>query len=126
MLTGLEKTRIRADPARAASDAAAHLGALVVLKGATTIIASPAGEMLVHEGGVPGLGTSGSGDVLAGLMAGLLARGARPIDAAAWAVYLHAAAGRLLTERVGALGFLARELAATIPKLIDELTPGSR
>jgi NAD(P)H-hydrate repair Nnr-like enzyme with NAD(P)H-hydrate dehydratase domain len=52
---------------------------------------------------------------------GLVARGANPIEAAAWSVYLHGEAGRRLAERMGPLGFLARELAAEIPGLMKEL-----
>lgn len=71
--------------------------------------------------GRSGLGTSGSGDVLAGAIAGLLARGAEPAQAACWGTHLHAVAGDRLTAAVGALGFLARELAATLPTALAEL-----
>ncbi|HEX5725663.1 MAG TPA: NAD(P)H-hydrate dehydratase, partial [Longimicrobiaceae bacterium] len=67
-----------------------------------------------------GLATSGSGDVLAGIVAGLLARGADPLRAAAWAVFAHAAAGNALARRHGApIGFLARELAAELPRILQ-------
>ncbi|MCU1689981.1 MAG: carbohydrate kinase, partial [Jatrophihabitantaceae bacterium] len=68
-----------------------------------------------------GLGTSGSGDVLAGAIAGLLARGADPVQAACWGTYLHAAAGDRLAARVGRLGFIARELLDEIPLVLTEL-----
>jgi hydroxyethylthiazole kinase-like uncharacterized protein yjeF len=71
--------------------------------------------------GHSGLGTSGSGDVLAGAIAGLLARGAAPDQAASWGTYLHAAAGDRLAARVGRLGFLARELAEELPLVLTEL-----
>jgi NAD(P)H-hydrate repair Nnr-like enzyme with NAD(P)H-hydrate dehydratase domain len=71
--------------------------------------------------GHPGLGTSGSGDVLAGAIGGLLARGTQPMQAAAWGTYLHAAAGDRLAARVGRLGFLARELLDELPLLLTEL-----
>lgn len=71
--------------------------------------------------GRSGLGTSGSGDVLAGAIAGLLARGAEPAQAACWGTHLHAVAGDRLTAAVGPLGFLARELAATLPTVLAEL-----
>ena len=76
------------------------------------------------EGG-PGLGTSGSGDVLAGLAAGLLARGADSAQAAVWATHLHAAAGERLSRRVGPLGYLARELLDEVPSVLAafRLTP---
>jgi NAD(P)H-hydrate repair Nnr-like enzyme with NAD(P)H-hydrate dehydratase domain len=71
-----------------------------------------------------GLATSGSGDVLAGVIAGLVARGTEAAHAAAWGVHLHALAGERLSRRVGPLGFLARELPAEIPPLMSELSGG--
>jgi NAD(P)H-hydrate repair Nnr-like enzyme with NAD(P)H-hydrate dehydratase domain len=65
------------------------------------------------------LATSGSGDILAGLIAGLAARGTPLEQAAVWGVALHARAGEQLAARMGGLGFLARELAAEIPHLMD-------
>jgi ADP-dependent NAD(P)H-hydrate dehydratase len=70
--------------------------------------------------GHPGLGTSGSGDVLAGAATGLLARGAEPAQAACWASFLHAVAGDRLAARVGRLGFLARELVDQLPIVLTE------
>jgi NAD(P)H-hydrate repair Nnr-like enzyme with NAD(P)H-hydrate dehydratase domain len=69
-----------------------------------------------------GLATSGSGDVLAGLLLGFLARGATLDQAAVWAVYLHGAAGNRLKRRLGPVGFLARELSDDIPALMNQLT----
>jgi ADP-dependent NAD(P)H-hydrate dehydratase len=122
-LTGIPKDEITADPLRIARDAAGHLHCIVVLKGASTVIAQPGGPLYLHEGGVTGLATSGSGDVLAGVLAGLLARGTAPLAAALWSVYLHAQAGLCLSDRIGPLGFLARELPAEIPALMHSLRP---
>ena len=69
------------------------------------------------QAGGPGLATSGSGDVLAGAIGGMLARGAGR-DGACWATYLHARAGDRLAERIGPLGFLARELADELPLVL--------
>ncbi len=91
---------------------------MVALKGQDTWVATPDGSVWRHEDGPIGLATSGSGDVLAGLITGLLARGASPLQAAAWGVWLHAQAGRRLSQRIGPLGFLARELAAEAPALM--------
>ncbi|NML18490.1 NAD(P)H-hydrate dehydratase [Azohydromonas caseinilytica] len=118
-LCGDSKDEVRSDSARVAQDAARRFHAVVVLKGATTHIAAPDGRLWVHDGGNPGLATSGSGDILAGLIAGLVARGAPLEQAAVWGVALHARAGEQLAARVGGLGFLARELAAEIPHLMD-------
>ncbi|HEY0082691.1 MAG TPA: NAD(P)H-hydrate dehydratase, partial [Pyrinomonadaceae bacterium] len=67
-----------------------------------------------------GLATSGSGDTLSGVIAGLAARGATPFQAAVWGVHLHALAGDELARRMGPLGFLARELLAEIPALMSK------
>ncbi len=96
---------------------------VLVLKGPDTWIAAPDGRLWLHTGGCCGLGTSGSGDVLGGIMAGLVARGAKPAQAAAWGVYLHGQAGERLARTVGSVGFLARELPACIPMLLDGLVP---
>ena len=90
----------------------------LVLKGACTHIASADGRVWIHDGGSVGLGTSGSGDVLAGVIAGLAARGARPEQAAVWGVWLHGKAGKALSKRQGMIGFLASEIPGEIPALL--------
>lgn len=117
-LGGQQKKDIEADPGERARDAARTWGAVVALKGGCTWIAAPDGRLWRHAHGNPGLATSGSGDVLAGLVAGLMARGAPVEQALAWAVALHARAAQRLAARIGPLGFLARELAAEIPSLM--------
>jgi hydroxyethylthiazole kinase-like uncharacterized protein yjeF len=77
-------------------------------------IATPDGGAWREESGDAGLGTSGSGDVRAGIVAGLLGRGAEPAQAACWAAFAHAVSGQRLSGRYGRTGFLAREL-------VDEL-----
>jgi hydroxyethylthiazole kinase-like uncharacterized protein yjeF len=116
-----ERDAVEADPAPFAIEAARRFNAVVALKGETTFIADPHGELYRNEHGNVGLATSGSGDVLAGVIGGLLARGAMPLVAAAWGVYLHARAGDALAKRIG-FGFLARELSGEIPKLMGELS----
>ena len=106
----------------AARRAADDFRAVVVMKGRETFIASPGGEAFVNRAGSVGLATSGSGDVLAGVIAGLVARGAEAAHAAAWGVYLHALAGERLSQKFGLLGFLARELPAEIPPIMWELS----
>jgi len=109
------KEEIERSPGDTAREVARDRGVVVVLKSATTYVASPAGTLWVHRGGSVGLGTSGSGDVLAGVIAGLMAQGASTDQAAVWAVVLHGAAGKALSVRVGAVGCLAREIADEIP-----------
>ncbi|HEU5269019.1 MAG TPA: NAD(P)H-hydrate dehydratase [Jatrophihabitans sp.] len=83
----------------------------------------PDGRAWSVPAGHPGLGTSGSGDVLAGAVAGLLARGAELDQATCWATYLHATAGERLAAPVGPLGFLAGELLGQLPLILAELRP---
>jgi ADP-dependent NAD(P)H-hydrate dehydratase len=105
-----------------AARAARGLGVVVALKGRETFVAGPGAEgPFVNRAGNVGLATSGSGDVLAGLIAGLLARGAQPLSAAAWGVHAHALAGDRLARRTGPLGFLARELLKEIPAVLARL-----
>ncbi|WP_019142270.1 NAD(P)H-hydrate dehydratase [Noviherbaspirillum massiliense] len=120
-LNACDKHGVLADPLAAARHAARRWNALVALKGATTIIAAPSGEVWRHEGGNIGLAISGSGDALSGIIAGLSARGAQLEQAAAWGVALHARAGERLAERFGPLGYLAREIPAEIPALMHAL-----
>ncbi|MET0333684.1 MAG: NAD(P)H-hydrate dehydratase [Rhizobacter sp.] len=122
-LSGEAKERILDDPERAARDAARVWNAVVALKGATTVIADPGGRQWRHEGGNVGLATAGSGDVLAGLIAGFVARGATLAQAAAWGVAVHAQAGERLVARLGGVGFLASELPGEVPALLQSLAP---
>jgi NAD(P)H-hydrate repair Nnr-like enzyme with NAD(P)H-hydrate dehydratase domain len=92
--------------------------ALVLVKGVTSQIVTPNGEAWTYEGGAPGLGVSGSGDTLAGIVGGLLARGAEPLTALLWGVLLHGEAGEALSRRVGPVGFLAREIPDELPALL--------
>ncbi|HEV7802994.1 MAG TPA: NAD(P)H-hydrate dehydratase [Burkholderiales bacterium] len=120
-LSGADKDAVTADPQAAALEAARAWNTMVVLKGAITHIAAPDGRLWRHEGGNFGLGTSGSGDVLSGIIAGLLARGAPLEQASAWGVALHARAGDALAQRLGPLGYLAREIPAEVPALMAAL-----
>ncbi|WP_182046117.1 NAD(P)H-hydrate dehydratase, partial [Curtobacterium sp. ME26] len=101
-----------------AREIAERYGAVVAL---SDVIAAPDGRAWVKGTGSGGLGTSGSGDVLSGVVVGLLARGAGPAQAVAWASYVHAAAGDRLAVQVGPLGYLASELLAEIPRVLVEL-----
>ncbi|MBC7910821.1 MAG: NAD(P)H-hydrate dehydratase [Pyrinomonadaceae bacterium] len=110
---------LRRDPLAIARRAASEFKAVIALKGRETFIVAPDGEAYCNRAGNVGLATSGSGDTLSGIIAGLAARGADPLRAAAWGVHLHARAGDRLAKRVGRLGFLARELLAEIPSLMS-------
>lgn len=111
-----------ADAPRHERDFAAETGTIVALKGAETLICAPDGEAYLNRRGNVGLATAGSGDVLAGIIVGLCARGADPLQATVWAVSLHARAGERLASRVGSVGYLARELVHEIPVLMDQVS----
>jgi ADP-dependent NAD(P)H-hydrate dehydratase len=121
-LLGDHKDAIRNDPCTAARDAARNWNTVVALKGGTTFIAAPNGDAWRHEGENIGLATSGSGDTLAGIIAGLAARGATVDQAALWGVLLHSQAGDNLAKRIGSIGYLAREIIDEIPGLLDRLS----
>jgi len=120
-LLGIAKEEVSADPLAAGRRAAALLGATVAMKGGETWVVEPDGSALRCSHGHVGLATSGSGDTLAGIVAGLLARGASPQQATAWGVFLHAEAGHRLARSRGPLGFLARELLAEVPSILADL-----
>ena len=121
-LLGADKDSITLDPQATARRAAIALRAVVALKGAETFIAAEGNSRTYcNRAGNVGLATSGSGDVLSGIIAGLAARGAPLLQAAVWGVYLHALAGERLAKRMGRLGYLARELSAEVPALMSEL-----
>jgi ADP-dependent NAD(P)H-hydrate dehydratase len=120
-ITGDKAEVIAADPAGVARRVADDLNAVVALKGPETFIATPYGEVFRYAEGDVGLATSGSGDVLAGALVGLLARGATLDQAAVWATYLHGAAGNRLARKFGPLGFLAREVSDELPMLMNAL-----
>lgn len=124
-LLGRSREEVEADPLDAALSAATLLRAVVVMKGAESWVVDPQGSRWFYEGGGVGLATSGSGDALAGIIVGLLARGVDPMQAALWGVFLHGAAGARLATTVGALGFLAREIPGEVPGLMRDVMQGS-
>ena len=119
-LRGTGKAQIERDPRGDALRAAAAFRTVVVLKGSETWIAGPDGTCYGNRTGNVGLATSGSGDTLSGIVAGLAARGAEPMQAAVWGVFVHGRAGDRLARRVAPLGFLARELLAEVPRLLRQ------
>lgn len=117
-LLDCDEAAVAKDPVAAGRSCADRYGAIVLVKGVESHVLDPDGHCWRYRGGAPGLGVSGSGDVLAGIVGGLLARGAKPIPALLWAVWLHGEAGRALSKKVGPLGFLAREIPGEIPALL--------
>ena len=117
-LLDCSEEEIERDPVECGSRAANRFRAIVLVKGVKSHVITPEGDAWRYEGGAPGLGVSGSGDVLAGIVGGLLARGAEPLNALLWGVWLHGEAGAALAKRVGPIGFLARQIADEIPALL--------
>lgn len=117
-LLDCEEKAVEADPLSCGRRCAALYDAFVLVKGVQSHFVAPSGRAWKYQGGGPGLGVSGSGDTLAGIVGGLLARGAKPVAALLWAVWLHGEAGRRLGEKVGPVGFLAREIPGEVPALL--------
>lgn len=117
-LLDTEEEHVAADPIRSAHRAGQLYRSVVLAKGVTSHVVHPDGRSWTYSGGAPGLGVSGSGDVLAGIVGGLLSRGADPLAALLWAVWLHGEAGAALARKVAPIGFLAREIADEIPALL--------
>ncbi|HLM18536.1 MAG TPA: ADP/ATP-dependent (S)-NAD(P)H-hydrate dehydratase, partial [Acidimicrobiia bacterium] len=115
------REEVENDPQATLVELVGRLAATVAVRGSTTWIADPDHGPYVECGGHPALGTAGSGDVLAGLVAGLAAGGASPVDALLWGVHVHAAAGAALAARHGGIGLLARELLEVLPSELNRL-----
>ena len=118
---GEEADAVESDPVAAVRRLAELTGAVVTCGGSSTWIATPAGDLWRSDEGSRGLGVSGSGDVKAGVMLGLAARGAPPEQAAVWAAYLHGTVGGRLASRFGPTGYLAGELPGELPRALLEI-----
>ncbi len=123
-LSGLTVDEIERDRLRVARDQAALWGKTVVLKGAHTVVASPSGEAKISPVANPGLASAGTGDVLAGAIAGVMAQGLKPLAAASCGVYLHGAAGESVGAKLGDAGIIASDLLPTLPKVIKKIKEG--
>jgi len=117
-LLDCDADEIQREPVRCGLRAADLYRSIVLVKGVVSHVVTPDGNCWTYDGGAPGLGVSGSGDVLAGIVGGLLARGAEPLNALLWAVWLHGEAGARLGRSVGPIGFLARQIADEVPALL--------
>lgn len=124
-LLGRETGEIQHDRLGTARDAAKRCGAVALLKGARTIVASPEGRAIVIPTGNPGMATGGMGDVLTGAVAALIGGGLPPFEATACAAYLHGLAGDLAAARRGEFGLLAREVADAIPRAMARVRSGA-
>ncbi|MCI2047728.1 MAG: NAD(P)H-hydrate dehydratase [Faecalibacterium sp.] len=119
-LTGLSVPEIQAVRAETAARYAAAQNCVLVLKGSHTVIAAPDGTVYENPTGNPGLACGGSGDVLTGMIAGLLAQGLTAVDAACCGVWLHGAAADLSAKRLGQYGMLPHDIFSDLGRLFAE------
>ncbi len=126
-LSGLSVVAIESDREGVAARFAREWGTTLLLKGPQTLIVSApsrdaqAGEICRNTAGTPGLGTAGSGDVLAGVIGGLLAQGNAPSAAAVWGVHLHALAGEAAAGDEGDDGMIASDVVDHLPRALRAL-----
>ncbi len=120
-LTGLTIDEVQADRAGLALKYAIKWQKTIVLKGAFTVIAADDGKCRISPFANPGLASAGTGDVLAGVIAGLKAQGLKSYDAAALGVYLHGAAGDKIKDELGDTGVIASDLLPALPLVIKQL-----
>ncbi len=123
-LTGLSVEEVQSRRVSAAVEAARAWQKTVVLKGAYTVVAGPDGRVGINPVANPGLASAGTGDVLAGAIAGLSAQGCSPFDAAVAGVFLHGQAGELVKGELGDAGMLASDLLPVLPAVIRGVKKG--
>jgi len=120
-LMGLTTDKVQADRIGVATACAAEYGCIVVLKGYKTIIATPEEEVYINTTGNPGMASGGTGDVLTGMIGGLLAQGLPPVEAATWGTYLHGLAGDRAAQTVGEIPLIAGDIIDRIPDALNEV-----
>jgi hydroxyethylthiazole kinase-like uncharacterized protein yjeF len=118
---GVSDSEVEEQPAECAGRLAVASQAVVALGGTTKWVAAPDGRLWEDGAGGAGLAVSGAGDVRAGIVSGLVARGASPTQAAVWGTYLLGRAGDRVAGSAGRVGFLARELLPEVPRVLDEV-----
>ena len=117
-IVGLDTRAVQQDRLAVAREVAERSGATVILKGASTVVASPGEKAEILMAGNPGMASGGSGDVLTGIVGGLLAQGADARTAAAAGALLHAQAGDRAAEKAGQAGLIASDLVAALPEVV--------
>jgi hydroxyethylthiazole kinase-like uncharacterized protein yjeF len=117
-LTGLSTKDINTNRYRLALESAQQWNQIVVLKGAHTVVASPEGSAVVMPFANPGLSTAGTGDVLAGTIAAMLAQGLSPFKAAVTGAYIHGMSGEICREKLGSAGMIAGDVASEIAEVL--------
>ncbi len=120
-LVGVSQEEILKNRLTVVRESAQKLQAIVLLKGAPTLIAAPDGEVYVNTTGNPGMATAGSGDVLTGLIAGFLAQGLSGLQAALTGAFVHGMAGDLAAEALGQRGMIAGDILNFVPEALRRL-----
>ena len=120
-LAGIAVEHVQRDRVATATQFAARQKCVVVLKGHQTVIAGPGGECFINPTGNAGLATGGAGDVLAGLVGGLVAQGMTPLDAACAGVYIHGLAGDIAARELTQRGTIARDVLHAVPRAWREI-----
>ena len=120
-LTGLSVQEIQSKRLGVAGEAAASWHKTIVLKGAYTVVAAPDGRAMINPVANPGLASAGTGDVLAGAIAGMAAQGLSLFDAAVAGVFLHSQAGEAVRDELGDAGMVASDLLPVLPRVIASI-----
>lgn len=120
-LAGISVEHVQRNRETTAMQFAARQKCVVALKGHRTVVAGPSGECFVNPTGNAGMATGGTGDVLAGLVGGLIAQGLSPLDAACAGVYLHGLAGDIAARELSTRGMIAGDVLRALPRAWLEL-----
>ncbi|MCD6363782.1 MAG: NAD(P)H-hydrate dehydratase [Synergistetes bacterium] len=121
-LIGVKSYQVQEDRIGIAERFAQEYGTTVVLKGARTIIASPDGRTFINPTGNPGMATGGTGDVLTGMIGGLIAQGLDPVDASCVAAFIHGLSGDIASMKKGEIPLVASDLLEAIPNALREVS----
>ena len=124
-LMGIGTEDIQKDRIKAATEAARRFSSVIVLKGANTVISDPDGNVFINPTGNASMAKAGAGDVLSGVIGGLLAQGLKPFDAAVAGAYIHGLAGELASEVQGMSGVLAGDIVHFVPQALDAILSGT-
>jgi len=125
-LLGLTSAEVQEHRIELSQDFSKKYGVIVVLKGAATVVATPAGEVFLNSTGNAGMAAAGMGDVLTGVIAAFIAQGLSTLDAAVAGAFVHGGAGDLAAAQTGPWGFLAGEVADLIPAALRDLLSDRR
>lgn len=120
-LTGLSSSDVQSNRIEVSSEFACKWKVVTVLKGARTVVAMPDGTVYINPTGNSGMATGGTGDVLTGIIAGFIAQGASPEDAAVAGVYLHGLTGDVVAQKKGEHGLIASDIVEELPYVMKQV-----